>query len=170
MILYKVPHNIEAFKLVSVVLQGEQRHWLDFDRLFCLVILAMAKPNTQVVFRANFDNVCVVLFRFLHELTLELHVYIRCNYNGQNGLLFDAFGDFDITIDNATCLFLRSYQLLYRFNRLIHCLLINFLLKPSSGIRTIRRSTVQPVEADAGFVETESRCVTKLVRTFTCTG
>ena len=130
----------------------------------------MAQPNTKIVLRADFDHICIILFGFLHELSFEFHVInVSCNDYCQNSFFFDAFDNFIVAFNDASRLLLRADQFVNCLYGLIHSLLIDLFLNSCARICTVRRSTVKPVKADSGFIETDGSGVAKFVRALAST-
>ena len=127
----------------------------------------MAKPDCQVVPRANFNDVSVVLLGFLHEFLLKLQISdVSCEHDYQDSLLFDALDDFSVPLYDTICLLLRVDELADCFDSLTHGLIIDFLFNAGSTVFAIWWTAVQPVEAHAGFIEPHCCGVAQLLRTF----
>jgi len=165
-----VANHVEAFNLIAVVFQGEKGHRLNLYRLLLLVILAVAQPGTQVIFRADFDHVGTVQLGLLHQLALELEIDDVCGeHDAEDSLVLDTLAHLLVALDDSISL-VELDELPDGLGCSSDRLLVDLLLKRGAIVVAIRWSTVQPVEGNGCLIETYSGCVAKFFWAFAGVG
>ena len=121
------------------------------------VKLALAEQDTQVVSSADFNYICIAGSRFCQEILFEFLVSdVIGHHDYKTVLIFYTFKHLIVPFHDAAGLPLRIYQFSYCLDCLVNGLLVDVLLCTSAVISSIRRSAVKPVEANGGFIETDT--------------